>query len=302
MSIKIVQTFWSKPTEAINGGGNHLPRNYSGWPDRKYNYFSWALSALQFRKFYNEVELVTDKAGCELLINKLHLPYTEVKVVLDDLNDYNAALFAIGKIFAYSIQERPFIHADGDVYIWKKFDDHFEHSALLCQRKEEGLLYHRIYYNIFIQIARHFDYYPPVLIESMNKNNGIKAINAGIIGGTNLDFINSFARDAFDFVNKNRDNLDKIDLKGFNQVFEQFLFYALAEKTGEPINYLHPNAHDLVNDYADYTGVPDKTKYIHTPGAFKQLKYIADSLEYRLHKDHPDYYSRIMHLLTTYEI
>lgn len=40
---------------------------------------SWALSCLQLKQSYDKVELVTDSEGAELLINKLHLPYTSCK-------------------------------------------------------------------------------------------------------------------------------------------------------------------------------------------------------------------------------
>ena len=52
-----------------------------------------------------------------ILINKLELPYTDVKVVLDDLNDYDRDLYALGKVYAYGIQEEPFIHVDADIYM-----------------------------------------------------------------------------------------------------------------------------------------------------------------------------------------
>lgn len=299
--MKIVQSLWSKPGQQRNGQENG-GTSHCGWPDKKYNYFSWALSALQFRKFYDEVELITDKAGYDLLINKLELPYTSAKVVLDDLNDYHPGLWAIGKFYAYSLQEVPFIHADGDVYIWRKFDADLENAGLLCQRKEEGKTYSRYYFEVFIQMVQHFLYYPEVLDKSINRHNSIKAINAGIIGGTNLHFFSQYAKMAFEFVDRNLSCLHKINIKRANQVFEQFLFRALSEEEEEPICYFDPAAHDLVDDYMDFTGVPAKTKFIHTPGAFKQARHTVDALAYRLQTDHPDCYYRIIRLLNTHQL
>jgi len=74
-----------------------------GWSDKKYNYMSWAFSCLQFKKYYSEVELITDKLGKELLIDKLELPYTSVKVELDQLNSYHSDLWALGKIVKYNL-------------------------------------------------------------------------------------------------------------------------------------------------------------------------------------------------------
>jgi len=93
---KIVQSYW---TEAYRNSSNR------GWAFKETHYMSWALSCLQLRQFYNEVELVTDSAGADLLINKLHLPYTSCKLTLDKLSDKNPALWALGKITAYKEQQ-----------------------------------------------------------------------------------------------------------------------------------------------------------------------------------------------------
>ena len=43
-----------------------------------------ALSCLSLREHYDEVVLYTDTPGKRILINELHLPYTDVQVVFDD--------------------------------------------------------------------------------------------------------------------------------------------------------------------------------------------------------------------------
>src|ERR1700730_5036463 len=129
--MKIIQSFWSKPSREISSD-----KSMGGWLEKKNNYMSWALSCLQFRSFYDEVELVTDRYGYDLLINQLELPYTNVKIVLDDLNDFHSDLWALGKIYAYSLQDEPFIHADGDIYIWEKFSDKIENAELVAQNIE----------------------------------------------------------------------------------------------------------------------------------------------------------------------
>ena len=73
---------------------------------------SWALSCLQLKHFYDEIELVTDSEGADLLINKLHLPYTSCLTILDKLKNENPAIWALGKIAAYEVQREPFIHVE----------------------------------------------------------------------------------------------------------------------------------------------------------------------------------------------
>jgi uncharacterized GH25 family protein len=74
--MKIVQSLWSIPIlqnkKSLFNIGN------GGWAERKFYYMSWALSCLQFKKYYKDLVLVTDKAGKKLLIDKLNLPYSEI--------------------------------------------------------------------------------------------------------------------------------------------------------------------------------------------------------------------------------
>ena len=113
--MKIVQSFWS-------GNKDCLKEGY-GWLNPIYHYASWILSCNQLRKYYDDVILITDRAGYDVLINKLHLPYTDVIVCLDELlSKYNSNLWALAKIKAYSILDEPFIHVDGDVFVWDRFD------------------------------------------------------------------------------------------------------------------------------------------------------------------------------------
>src|SRR5689334_19052327 len=113
--MKIVQSFWSKPLYENKG----IKPN-GGWLDKRYYYMSRALSCLQLRKFYDEVELVTDRRGRKILLDVLGLPYTSVKEELDVLDRYPSHLLCAGKIFTCGLQQEHFIHVDEDVYIYKK--------------------------------------------------------------------------------------------------------------------------------------------------------------------------------------
>lgn len=296
--MKIVQSYWSKPS-LKTGNINISDRNKGGWVDKKYNYMSWALSCLQFKKYYDKVELVTDAIGYDFLINKLELPYTSVRVDLDNLNDYHPDLWALGKIYAYSIQEEPFIHADGDIFIYDKFGSEFEKSSLIAQNFEKGFNY---YEDLFKNIEQKFDYIPGVLNESKKLNGEIIAVNAGILGGTDIDFFKEYTAEAFKFVDRNISKINEVNIGMFNTVFEQFLFHASAEKNNKEINYLLTDVNHAFDRLADFTGLPGKCKYIHTVGVYKRIKYIGDLLAYRLLTDYPEYYYKILNLIRTNQI
>lgn len=46
------------------------------------------------------------------------------------------------KYLAYSNQKEPFIHIDGDVFIWKPFSKEIETADLIAQNKEVGTKYY----------------------------------------------------------------------------------------------------------------------------------------------------------------
>ena len=74
--MSIVQTFWPSYSDPT--------MNCCGWKSPEYNLMSWALSCCSLREHYDQVELYTDQRGYDVLIEKIHLPYTAVHVVYDD--------------------------------------------------------------------------------------------------------------------------------------------------------------------------------------------------------------------------
>ena len=93
--MKIIQSFWT-------GNKNSLTDSY-GWLLPIFNYLSWIISCYQLRRYYDDVTLVTDSQGYDVLINKLHLPYTDVIVSLDCLNHYNPNLWALANLAGLAV-------------------------------------------------------------------------------------------------------------------------------------------------------------------------------------------------------
>jgi len=93
-----------------------------GWVAPEYHLMGWALSCLQLQKIYGEVSLFANSQAARLLIDTLQLPYTDVQVKHDKLTLLHPDLWALPKIYTYSIQEQPFLHIDGDVFLFNPFD------------------------------------------------------------------------------------------------------------------------------------------------------------------------------------
>jgi hypothetical protein len=182
--IKIIQTYWTKPVMADSSFVEG--RNIGRWLSLRYNCASWMYSCLKLSQFYN-VELYTDKIRYELLIEKLNLPYTNVHVCLDDLNDIPVQMWALSKLYTYSLQTEPFLHIDGDVYIWDRFASEIENAELVVQHIEREK--NRHYYRDALRFMQNNDFKIHTSLSGLiETEKPIISVNAGILGGHDIAY------------------------------------------------------------------------------------------------------------------
>lgn len=259
---------------------------------------SWALSCLQFRQYYDQVELVTDSKGKALLVDQMKLPYTRVQTDLDDLDPYHPRLWALSKIYCFQRQQEPFIHADGDVFIWEKFDDAIEQAPLVAQHLEVDFFYYK---PIIEQVKARFDYIPSCLQKDWQENRVIHAYNSGIQGGSDVDLLKAYARETFTFLRKNYHAMDDILAENM-ALFDQYFFYCYAREQNKAVRCYARDIDIEFEAFSDFKGVPGKVKYLHPLNFFKKQERRCEQLAFRLRQDYPEYYYRILHLLKTFKI
>jgi hypothetical protein len=286
---KIVQTFWSG-----NQSADTYLFNNGGWLSAEYHWMAWALSCLQIRQFYPLLELVTDAVGEAFFRDTLALPYTNIIPALDVLNQYDKRLWALAKIYSYSLQNEPFIHMDGDVFIWKKLNQNLEQAELIAQNFEVDFPFYQSPLRI---IERHFKDVPACMLKELENNTVIYSCNMGITGGYNLDIFKEYKDLAFRFITANETNLSKVEINHVNICVEQFLYYALSKSKGITPTYLVEKEFDpTYPNYADFHEVPHQTWYIHAMAEYKCKPEVCHHLARRLRKDFPEYYYRIIDL------
>lgn len=283
--MRIIQSLWSKPS-LITGG----------WSEKTFYNMSWALSCLKLKEFYKSVELYTDREGKNFLIDKLQLPYDKVYVVLDNLNEFSPRLWALGKVYTYSLQNQPFIHVDGDVYIWKKFQDRIEKAQLIVQHKEENYEHNLRSAQKLINDGFNFK----KELDPMNDAE-ITEVNAGIIGGNNIDFFQRYTKEVFDFIVNNKKQIERLkdkDSGHINTIFEQYFFYKLSLKYNIKIEYLFTQKIDSTFlELVSFASIPHMKSYIHTVGYHKKNYAIGERVAHRLWYEYPSYYNRILKLI-----
>ncbi|WP_368670009.1 DUF6734 family protein [Chitinophaga sp. GbtcB8] len=290
--MKIVQSFWTYPMVNSNPKKVDLRLN-GGWPVRLYNYFSWSYSCLCLRRHYQDVEIVTDTFGRELLIDKLRLPYTRIVMGLDDFKEANSLLWALGKIQAYSLQDEPFIHIDGDIYIYDRFRPDMEKADIIAQNIETGFRYGG---------DLSFEYMPEYMEGVLDRGGDLHAFNLGIFGGCNTELIKAFSKEAFTFIDNNYDKITAANSGAINSVFEQVLLYCFLQGKELDIACLFPPQENFPASIGHFHPNDYSKQYIHLLGSLKESFYHYKTLESRLEKEFPDYYRNIIDLYSRSEI
>jgi hypothetical protein len=243
---------------------------------------------------------VTDEMGRKILIDKLGLPYTSVRVVLDELNDYHPDLWALGKLYAYKIQEEPFIHVDSDIFIWKPFSDQLANAPLVAQNRESYTSHYTFQYG---EVYQYFNTIPSYMRGLTSRFEFIPAINAGILGGNDLDFFKTYTAEAFGFVDANSEVIPKLtDVGGFNSVYEQSLFRFLSQDRNKEIAFLFPDSPDTPENVGFIHEAANHQDFVHCVGGFKRQYMVYNLMESRMKLLYPKQYALIDKLITGSEI
>ena len=287
---KIIQTFW------LPKGSENALLHMGGFVCPEIHYMSWMFSCLQLIKFHKEVELHTNQAGKEILIDLLGLPYTKVHLSLETefINALLPSMWAYCKIHTYSLQETPFLHVDGDVFIWKPFEDRLIKADIVAQNIDNNLT---VYKHCLEIIQKQAPFIPDWLAFEENQ---IMAYNAGIIGGNNIDFFKEYTRLAFEFYDKNKTHLDAMtkENKNIHIIPEQFLPYVVAKKWN--IEAQLQNVNIVTSDdkgfgaFFEIEKSPDEENYIHLLGYSKKSMTHNDFVGFVLKQEYPEYYAKII--------
>lgn len=286
--MRAVQTLWT--------GNKNLLKDSFGWIHPQYNLMSWALSCLSLKEHYEDVVLYTDFDGYTMFHDYLKLPYKDIIVQYEGLNCHQE-LWAYSKLFTYSLQEKPFIHVDGDVYLPHRLPKDIETGGLIAQNAEIGTSYYKHMVNeIMIRPIA----IPDLLLEEMKKDS-VSSYNAGVLGGNDLDFIREYCQTAFEFIENNQ--LRNVDGKAANVncniLFEQILFHCLVEAKNKKVSTvidhsINDNGYSY-NEFCDFYSF-DTNKLMHIIGGHKRNERICELLSRTLLDKYPEYYERIIKL------
>lgn len=288
--MRAIWSFWSSPYYAGRGWR---------WREPIHHHLAWGLSLRLAQAHYPDTVLITDSPGKALLVGKLGLSFRHVSTELDRLRDADPALWALGKLVAYSLQDQPFVHLDSDVFLWQPLPARITSAPVLAQHPERP------------------DSWGPQVVEDAFARAGLtlppewqwtrshpghrfRQANCGILGGTNTGFIQCYARLALDLALNPAHSAAWAaiaDRERLNFTLEQFLLWACLDfhrfDPGSPhrgvyLRYLFPSLSAAYDP-----GEAAHLGFTHLLGpAAKQDTRVTDRLEARVRREIPTFYRR----------
>jgi hypothetical protein len=295
--MRAVWSFWSKPFFASKG---------RIWREPVHHLLAWGLSHRLARKHYPETVLVTDRAGEALLVNRLGLQFSHVSTELERLNAVDHGWWALGKLVAYSLQDRPFVHIDTDVFLWKPLPTRLTSAPVFSQCPElhpplDEWCGPRDVETVF---ARHGLPLPAEWEWARAQSpNEFREENCGILGGTRLDFIRYYAELGIGLV-MNPTNArawgEFSEKEGYNMLVEQFLLGACVDyhrfRPDSPFRGVFMrNLFGSFGEAFDATATA-RAGYTHLLGNAKTNEVVTRRLERRVQQEDREFFERCVRL------
>ena len=290
--MRAVWSFWSEPFRAHYAGVWGTPLNHA---------LAWVASVLSAARHYPDTMLVTDTFGAKLLVDRLALPFVEVSTELDRLRRHDPGWWMLGKLVAYAMQDRPFVHIDSDAFLWKALPARLETAPVLAQHPEHYGPEQRIYCPQDVEEA-FADTGGIVPVEwqwARSRGPALSAENCGILGGRDIAFLRHYAQTALALVERpeNAAGWARHPEKWrFTYVVEQFLLSACLGfhrfDPGSPYRGVRCEYLFCSWDEARNPNQAAKLGYTHLMAYSKRAPDIMRRLADRVRRDWPEYYRR----------
>lgn len=295
--MKIIQTYYS-----FNNLNNPMLDRGSFYTPT-FQWMSMALSCVLLKRHFKNVSLYCNREAIDFLKYELKLPYDhfiEIGPIPQEYIDSN--LWAIPKLYTYSLQKQPFIHVDIDWYMFEKPDYSVLNGGLIAQNIEyDDLQSNRKIINL---MCDNHVIFPDEVLNHINSNNILRVANAGFFGGSDIPFFQYYINEAFNFINSNIHIL--LDMKnGFiNSIYEQLFFYIFAQNRNKSIHCV--TSGDYLSTRFDWLPIDlsylPKQGYMHFIAGIKRNINAFKFVSHYLRHLSPAIFSRIISVSQYYKI
>jgi hypothetical protein len=295
--MRAVWSFWSKPFTTYYG---------RIWSKPLHHLLAWGLSLDSASRHYPDTMLATDRMGKKLLVDQLGLQFVHVSTELEMLQDVDPGWWALGKLVACSLQDRPFVHLDNDVFLWKALPRDVAESPVLAQCPY-SFTRNDPYFRpqeIELAFAQEALELPAEWIWARTNRDNFPAANGGVLGGSSVEFLRYYARNALDLILKPQHGPAWARLAekwGPYVLIEEFFLVACVEyhrlRAASPywgvrMSHVFPSyEHAYDPSYSARVG------YTHLMGGAKSHPAVGMRIEQRARRQIPDFYRRCEQVL-----
>lgn len=260
---------------------------FNSWQDF---FVSTCLSIDMASRHFPEVHMVGTKWSNDLF-KQVDLPITNYSDELESMKSISQYWWARGKMIAYAMQEKPFVHIDNDVFLWKPLPKRVLEAELCFQSYEP-------------HTAPGYGFYDRLKKSTWNKakirpsiilNNEVTdySYNCGICGGHYLNIFKMWLSLSAEYIfaPENQElffKTAKEDLIHQNLFHEQYFISSLIKALD-----LRSKVEVIAEDVK---GIPEATEngYTHLWGTTKREKVYMSKIKRRLQKENLQLYNRVI--------
>lgn len=284
--MNAIQTFWATP-------GTPAEQTHGGWLDPRFHFMSWALSASLLNEHFDRTVLHTDLAGRNVLIDLLELPYDEVYLTQEGLGAlYPKDWWVMRKISSYAHAEGPFVHVDGDAFLWNGLPDPVRNRPVIAQNSQSGFQCYRIAAGQLQEAGI------PLPAFMGDEPGRFEAVNMGVTGGTDDAFFKQYVHETKAYYDRHlAGRTFAPGTSGFlNTLLEECFFRHYAEHRGRTVTDWIPAGFgqgygSLANCMDDSFGLT------HLIGTNKKDIYFCKQVEFQLRRRFPKAFRKVAGLV-----
>lgn len=287
--MKYVHSLWSTPSKKDN---------FDNKFDIKYllkNFYSYLFSTLLIKKLGYKIDLYCDEHSFDIYSL---IPYDNIQIVDFDSDGIDSKFWIWGKIKTQSIINEPFIHIDGDVFMFRDIiENNLSSYSAVIQHVENEKTMGNDFYETYLSST-----YPYVKTNELNNINWNKynftAYNCGVVGFSDMKLKNGY-------VNKVKEILlnlsNDIEFQSFRKKYDgmfliaeqSYLYHYLNELNVKPFEII-PYSEIEKNNFNWFNNIPNKIGYCHMWAYSKYKPEVIEQIKFKIKNFFPEYYDRII--------
>lgn len=257
----------------------------AGFYDLETLFMFFAASVMLARKQFDDIVIITDKIGYELLEPlEFHNDYKIYSDLHEAISDYERCFWPISKIKVPLYMDEPYLLIDYDLLIWDSLQLMFnKRNDIITECPEFSQYIYRNSINDYICYGKK-DVLPCLTdyIKTIDVNHNFRAINCGIVGGYDLNFLKEYSNDISMYL-KEYSQKKSIPTHIENAIFlEQFFLLARAKYYKKRLVTLY-----------DFFGERSKEKYAHYNNDNKSNKGAKDFISHIINEFFEEYNNKI---------